>query len=144
MCRQIHLTRVFSHAPGTCDHTHLVVQGVFGAHSFHLHAIHDVTCLSVRLLSFRVCLFPVSLPLLPCLFHCLPLLCPAHHLQCRHRRGLKTTALTHNEEYCPVAMYNSLTRTESSAEHAEHHHRLLQDLGAILFTRSNSVISLNA
>ena len=32
-----------------------------GAHSFHLRAIHDVTCLSVRLLSLRVCLSPVSL-----------------------------------------------------------------------------------
>ena len=53
------------------------------------HAIHDVTCLSVRLLSLRVCLCLVSLPLLPCLFRSLPVLCPAHHLQCRHRRGLK-------------------------------------------------------
>ena len=61
---------------------HIVAQGVSGAHSFHPLAIHDVTCLSVRLLSLRVCLFLVSLPLLP-------VLCPAHHLQCRHRRGLK-------------------------------------------------------
>ena len=57
--------------------------------SLHPHAIHDVTCLSVRLLSLRVCLFPVSLPLPPCLFHCLLVLYPAHNLQCRHRRGLK-------------------------------------------------------
>ena len=35
-----------------------------------------------------------------------------HHLQCRHRRGLKTTALTQNEEYCPVAIYNPLTGSE--------------------------------
>ena len=72
-------------------------------------AIHDVICLSVRLLSLRLCLFPVSLPLQPFLFHCLPVLCPAHHPQCRHRRGLKSTALTHNEEYCPVAIFNPLT-----------------------------------
>ena len=83
------LTRDFSHAPCTSDHTHIVAQGVCGAHSFHPHAIHDVTCLRVRLLSLRVCLSPVSLPLLPFLFHSLPVLCPAHHLQCRHRRGLK-------------------------------------------------------
>ena len=29
------------------------------------------------------------LSLLPFLFHSLPVLCPAHHLQCRHRRGFK-------------------------------------------------------
>ena len=88
-CRQMHLTRVFSHAPCTCDHTHIVAQGVSVRISLHPHAIHDVTCLSVRLLSLRVCLFPVSLPLLLLLFHCLPVLCPAHQLPCRHRRGLK-------------------------------------------------------
>ena len=31
-CRHIHLTRDFSHAPCTRDHTHIVAQGVFGAH----------------------------------------------------------------------------------------------------------------
>ena len=36
--------------------------------SLHPHAIHDVICLSVRLLSLRVCLSPVTLPLLPFLF----------------------------------------------------------------------------
>ena len=83
-------SHVFSHAPCTCDHTHIVAQGVSVRISPHPHAIHDVTCLNVRLLSLRFRLFPVSLPLLPCLFHCLLVLCPAHHLQCRHRRGLKT------------------------------------------------------
>ena len=34
-------------------------QGVSGAQSLHPHAIHDVTCLSVRLLSLRVCLSSV-------------------------------------------------------------------------------------
>ena len=81
-----------------CLH-HILAQGVSVRVSLHSHAIHDVTCLSVRLLSLRVCLFPVSLPLLPFLFHSLPVLCPAHHLQCRHRRGLKKTAPTQNEEY---------------------------------------------
>ena len=57
--------------------------------SLHPHAIHDVICLSVRLLSLRVCLSPVFLPLQPFLFHSLLVLCLAHHLQCRHRRGLK-------------------------------------------------------
>ena len=37
-------SRTLSHL---CTH-HIVAQGVFGAHSFHPHAIHDVTCLSVR------------------------------------------------------------------------------------------------
>ena len=55
----------------------------------------------MRLLSLRVCLSPVSLPFLPFLFHSLLVLCPAHHRQCRHRRGLKPTALTHNEEFAP-------------------------------------------
>ena len=41
-----------------------------------------------RLLSSS-CLSPVSLPRLPFLFHSPPILCPAHHLQCRERRGLK-------------------------------------------------------
>ena len=81
-----------------------VLFGVSVRISLHPHAIHDVTCLSVRVLSLRVCLSPVSLPLLPFLFHSLPVLCLAHHLQCRHRRELKTTALTHNEEYCPVVL----------------------------------------
>ena len=47
-CRQIHLTReFFSNIFTLCTH-HIVAQGVFGAHSLHLHVIHDVTCLSVR------------------------------------------------------------------------------------------------
>ena len=114
LCRQEHLTRDVAHAPCTCNHTHIVAQGsnVSVRISLHPHAIHDVTCLSVRLLCLRVCLSPVSLPLLPCLFHSLPVLCPALHLQCRHSRGLKTTALTHNEEYCPVAICNPLTGYE--------------------------------
>ena len=86
-----------------CLH-HIVAQGVSGAHSFHPHAIHDVICLSVR------CWSSFCLPsLLLFLFHCLPVLCSAHQLQCRHRRGLKTIALTHNEEYCTVAKNNPLT-----------------------------------
>ena len=86
--RQIHFTRDFSHAPCTCDHTHMLAQGVSVRISPHPHAVHDVTCLSVCLLSLRVCLFLVSLPPI-FLFHCLLVLCPAHHLECRHRRGLK-------------------------------------------------------
>ena len=47
ICRQIHLTRdSFSTCLTLCTH-HIVAQGVFGAHSLHLHVIHDVTCLSV-------------------------------------------------------------------------------------------------
>ena len=72
-CRQVHLTRDFSHAPCTCDHTHIVAQGVSGAHSFHLHAMHDITCLSVCCLS-SFCLPSLYLVPLPFLFHCLPVL----------------------------------------------------------------------
>ena len=88
LCRQEHFTRDFSHVPYTCDHTHIVAQGVSGAHSFHPRAIHDVTCLSVRCLS-SFCLLSLCLSLLLFLFHCLPVLCPAQLPQCRHRRGLK-------------------------------------------------------
>ena len=50
---------------------------------------HPWCCVFERLLSLRVSLSPVSLRPLPLLFHTLPVLCPALHLQCRHRRGLK-------------------------------------------------------
>ena len=76
----------FSHTPCTCDHGHIVAQCVSGAQSFHPHAIHNVIFLSVRLLSLRICLFLVSLPFLLFL-QSLLVLCPAHHLQCRHLRG---------------------------------------------------------
>ena len=91
--------------------TLIVAQGVSGAQSLHPHVIHDVICLSVRCLSL-FCLPSLYLSLLLFLFHCLPVLCPAQLPQCRHRRGLKPTALTHNEEYCPVATYNPLTGNE--------------------------------
>ena len=95
-CRQEHLTRNFSHALCTsdCVHAHCMAQDeprlkcVSVRVSFHLHPIHDVMCLSVRW-SFLVSLSPVSLRLLLLLFHTLPVSGPAHHLQCRHRRGLK-------------------------------------------------------
>ena len=86
-CRQEHLTRDFSHAPCTCDHTHIVARGVSVRIALHPHAIHDVTCLSVRCLS-SFCLLSLYLSLLPLLSHCLLVLCPVHQLQCRHRRGL--------------------------------------------------------
>ena len=70
--------------------------------SLHPHAILDVTCLSVRWLSLRVCLSLVSLPLLPFLFHSLPVLCPAHELpQCRYRRGLKPLHLSTMRSIAP-------------------------------------------
>ena len=83
-----HFTRDFPHAPCTCDHTHIVAQGVSGAESLHPHAIHDVTCLSVRCWS-SFGLPSLHLSLVPFLFHCLPVLCLAQLPQCRHRRGLK-------------------------------------------------------
>ena len=51
------------------------------------------------------CPSPVSLRLLLLLFHTLPVLCPAPP-------RVKTTALTQNEEYCPVAKNNPLTCCE--------------------------------
>ena len=89
-CRQIHFTHDFSHRLCTHQHTHIVAQGVSVRISLHPHAIHDVTCLSVRLLSRRFCLSLNSFPLLLLLFHSLPVLCPAHHLPCRNRRGIKS------------------------------------------------------
>ena len=98
--------------------------------SFHPHVIHDIMCLSVRL-SFLVSLSLVSLRLLPLLFHTLPVLCPALHLQCRHRRGLKPTAHTQNEEYCPMAIYNPLTGYEPKLlddfDHSETSAMIFQD-----------------
>ena len=101
----------FSHAPCTSDHTHIVAQGVSVRISLHPHAIHDVTCLSLRLLSLRVCLFPVSHPLLLFLCRSLPVLSGTPSSMSSPPR-VKTTALTHNEEYCPVAIYNLLTGYE--------------------------------
>ena len=51
----------FSHALCTCDATHIVAQGVSVRISLHPHAIHDVICLSVRLLSLRGSLSSFSL-----------------------------------------------------------------------------------
>ena len=94
-CRQEHITRYFSHAHCTsdCVRAHCMAQdeprlkSVSVRVSFHLHAIHDVTCLSVRWSFF------VSLSLLFLsdfyLFHTLLVLGPALHLQCRYRRGFK-------------------------------------------------------
>ena len=47
-------------------------------------------------MSLRVRLSPVSLLLLPLLFYTLPVLCPALHLQCCHRRGLKNHCMATN------------------------------------------------
>ena len=62
-----------------CLH-HILAQGVLVRVSFRPHAIHDVTCLSVRW-SFLLSLSHISLLLLPLLFLILPVLCPALHPQ---------------------------------------------------------------
>ena len=51
-------------------------------------------------------------PLLPFLFHSLPVLCPAHHLQCRHRRGLEPLRSRRMRSNCPIAIYNPITGYE--------------------------------
>ena len=86
VCRQIYLTRHFSHAIWTLNYMHITLHGsrratqrVCVRASFHLHAIHDV-CLSVRCLSLRVCPSPVSLHRLFLLFLTPLVLCPALHL----------------------------------------------------------------
>ena len=86
-------------------------QGVSGAYSFHPHAIHDVTCLSGCCLFVFVSLLFIShfyifsLSLSTC-----SLFCTTSTMSSPPR--VKTTALTHNEEYCTVAMYNPLTGYE--------------------------------
>ena len=85
------------------------------AFQFQPHAIHDVTCLSVRLLCLRFCLLSLlSLPLLPCFSFTVYLFSARHTIfhNVVIRRGLKPAALTHNEEYCPVAIHNPLTCCE--------------------------------
>ena len=89
-----------------CVH-HIVAQGVSVRISLHPHAIHDVTCLSVRLLSLRVC------RRLPLLFHTLPVLCPALHLQCRHRRGLKPQ---HSRRMRSIALWRYTTLSQQAAD----------------------------
>ena len=100
--------------------------------SFHPHAIHDVMCLSVRW-SFLVSLSAVSLHLLPLFFFILPVLCPALHPQCRHRRGLKPlhsrrmksiapwryTILSHNTVAPSASLYTeSSTRAQRNMKRA--------------------------
>ena len=114
MCRQEHLTRDFSHALCTCDHTHIEAQGVSVRISLRPHAIHDVKCLSVCCLfvSLSCCsfllLFPtstLSLSKSTCSLSGTP-------SSMSSPPRVKTTALTHNEEYCPVAIYKPLTGYE--------------------------------
>ena len=114
-CRLIHFTRDFTHAPCTCHHTHIVAQGVSVRISLHPHAIHDVICFSVRLLSLRVCLSLLflspstfSLPQYTCSLSGTP------SSMSLPPRG-KTTALTHNDDYCTVVIYNLITGLRAQA-----------------------------
>ena len=60
--------------------------------------------------------FSLSLTSTCSLFTVLLVLCPAHQFpQCPSPPRVKTTALTHNEEYCPVAIFNPLTGYERQA-----------------------------
>ena len=88
-----------------------MARGVFGAHSLHLHVIHDVTCFSVCCL-FLFCLLPLSLSRLYLFSPACSLSCSSTSMTSEPPR-VETTALTHNEEYCPVAIYNPLTGYES-------------------------------
>ena len=91
----------------------LKAQGVFGAHSLHLRVIHDVTCLSVRCL-FSFCLPSLSLSRAATFSLSLStcsLSCSSTSMTSEPPR-IETTALTQNEEYCPVEIYNPLTGYE--------------------------------
>ena len=94
-CRQIHLTRHFSHAVCKIHFMHITLHGS----TFHLHAIHDER-LIVRSLSVSSCLSFSCF----CLFtSCLP--CPTCTLTCTPSMSTapKETpaAPSPNEEYCP-------------------------------------------
>ena len=70
---------------------------------------HVITCLSVRCL-FLFCLLPLPLALLLSLsLSTCSLSCSSTSMSWEPPR-IKTTALTHNEEYCTVAIHNPLTR----------------------------------
>ena len=77
--------------------------------SFHLHAIHDVMCLSVRW-SFLVFSLSVFLSVIHIFSSTLYLFSARHSIfNVDNAPRVKTTALTQNEEYCSVAIYNPLT-----------------------------------
>ena len=113
LCRQIHLTRdFFSTFLTLCTH-HIVAHGS-KCHSACLTKIthaHVITCLSVRCL-FLFCSFPLPLvPLLSLSLSACSLSCSSTSMSSEPPR-VKTTALTHNEEYCSVAIHNPLTGYE--------------------------------
>ena len=94
-----------------------MAQGVFGAHSFHPHAIHDVTCLSV------CCLFVLSLSCFS-LTSTFPLsqstcsLSGASTSTMSSPPRVKSTALTHDEEYYPWR-YTILSQRKKPRGHSE-------------------------
>ena len=76
--------------------------------SLHPHAIHDVTCLSVRLLVLVLSLFSLSLTSTFSLSQSTCSLYGTPSSMSSPPR-VKTTALAQHEEYFPVAIYNPLT-----------------------------------
>ena len=104
---QILLKRGFFHASCACDHTHIVTKDVSDAYSFHLHVIRDVTCLSVRCLSSFIRTFSSSVT---SIFSLSQSVCSLSDTSTSTMSSpIKITALTYNEEYCPVTIYNPLT-----------------------------------
>ena len=86
-------------------HTNIVAQGVSVRVFFHPLTIHDAPCLRMRLWSLRVHLSLVSFLLPP-------------HLQCCHRRGLKTNALSscgHSDRPTTRARCRTKSRSSSRA-----------------------------
>ena len=99
--------------------------------SFHPHANHDVMCLSVRWL-FLVCLYLLFLSLFY-LASFTDFLFSVRHTPSSMSSPprVKTTALTQNEEYFTVAIYNPLTGYEPKLldefDHSETSSMIFQD-----------------
>ena len=113
VCRQIHLTRHFSHAVCTIHFMHITLHGssVCMRASFHLHAIHDER-LIVRSLSVSSCLsfscfsllFTSSLRYPTCILTCTP-----SSMTTAPRET--TAAPSPNVEYCPLAIFHPPTES---------------------------------
>ena len=101
-----HLITCISHCMAQDEPPHVSVC----ARHFHLHAIHDV-CVSVRCLSLCVCPSPVSLSFTSSLPHSTCTL-PGTPSPMSITPTDEAAALTHNEEYCPMAIWHPLTGYE--------------------------------
>ena len=136
-CRQTHFTRNFSHAHCTsdCVHTHCMAQdepslnvSVVRIHSIHMSSMMLCVCAFVVSSCFSLSCFSPSftssLPHSSC-----SLLGTPSSMSTTPR--VKTTAVTQNEEYCTIAIYNPLTGYEpkllDDLDHSEASAMIFQD-----------------